>query len=52
MFALNVSPATTSQLVFTDALLAEQPVDVYILSPATSGDVLSKLVDDFNDDIH
>ena len=40
MFGLNISPTVTSQLVFTDTVLHQQPIDVYMLSPYDG--VLSK----------
>jgi hypothetical protein len=47
VFALNVSPDDASQLVFTDPVFKDQPVDIYLVCPVNSGDVLSKLVDNF-----
>ena len=40
VFGLNVSPNDTSHLVFTDSILHQQPIDVYMLTPYDG--VLSK----------
>jgi hypothetical protein len=42
VFALNISPSSTSNLAFSD--FSDQPIDVYVLSPAGPEGVLSKSV--------